>query len=58
MLVSAGLTWIPGDFSLVSCWFGWFRRGANTVAGLISPASSRWFKGSRRPAGSRPILPR
>jgi hypothetical protein len=26
MLVSAGLTWILGNFSLVSTRFGWFRR--------------------------------
>jgi hypothetical protein len=31
MLVSAGLTWILGDFSLVSIRFGWFRGGATRL---------------------------
>jgi len=60
MLVSVGLTWILGEFSLVSISFGWFRRGWYGAGRSfpVSPASSRWFNGSPRSAGSRAILPR
>jgi hypothetical protein len=68
MLVSVGLTWILGNFSLVSIRFGWFRRGAtrltpppeqgDTVAGgaIASDGNCPLWRARRGPAGSRSHL--
>jgi hypothetical protein len=63
MLVSAGLTWFLGNLTWFLGHLAWFLAGlagsgggADTVAGLTSPAASRWGNGSPRSAGSRPTL--